>query len=233
MKKLTFASALILSVTLIVLGSGMAVAQQKLIPLPTAWMPEHETFFPWYAKEKGWDKEEGLDFSLPYFESGMAMLEALPAKKWFFGGIGGIPMIMGALRYNAYMIGIGNNESWANAVYVRPDSPVLKSKGAQKGFPNVYGKVEDVKGKTFLVTTVSSAHYAMGSYLSVFGLKDKDVVVKSMDQASIMAAFEKGIGDFAAIWAPYTYTAEAKGWKEAGNVDSCGRGIPQIGRAHV
>jgi NitT/TauT family transport system substrate-binding protein/sulfonate transport system substrate-binding protein len=228
MKKLTFASALILSVTLIVLGSGMAVAQQKLIPLPTAWMPEHETFFPWYAKEKGWDKEEGLDFSLPYFESGMAMLEALPAKKWFFGGIGGIPMIMGALRYNAYMIGIGNNESWANAVYVRPDSPVLKSKGAQKGFPNVYGKVEDVKGKTFLVTTVSSAHYAMGSYLSVFGLKDKDVVVKSMDQASIMAAFEKGIGDFAAIWAPYTYTAEAKGWKEAGNVDSCGRGIPLV-----
>jgi len=68
----------------------------------------------------------------------------------------------------------------------------------------------------------------MGSYLSVFGLADKDVVVKNMDQASIMAAFEKGIGDFACIWAPYTYTAEAKGWKEVGNVDSAGRGIPLV-----
>jgi len=228
MKRVTLAFVAILSVTLVMLASGNAAAQQKLTPLPTAWMPEHETFFPWYAKEMGWDKEEGLDLSLSYFESGMAMLEALPAKKWFFGGIGGIPMIMGALRYNAYMIGIGNNESWANSVYVRPDSPALKSKGVQQRNPKVYGTVEDVKGKTFLVTPVSSAHYAMGSYLSVFGLADKDVVVKNMDQASIMAAFEKGIGDFACIWAPYTYTAEAKGWKEVGNVDSAGRGIPLV-----
>jgi len=226
MKKLGFASVLILSVTLVILGSGMAVAQQKLIPLPTAWMPEHEVFLAWYAKERGWDKEEGLDMQLSYFESGMAMLEALPAKKWFFGGIGGIPQIMGALRYNAYMMGLGNNESWCNAVYVRPNNPVLKSKGVQKGYPKVYGKKEDIKGKNFLVTTVSSAHFAMGSYLNAFGLKDKDVVVKNMDQSSIMAAFESGVGDFACLWAPYTFTAEEKGWKEVANVDSCNAAIP-------
>jgi len=226
MKKLGFASVLILSVALVILGSGMAMAQQKLIELPSAWMPEHEVFFPWYAKEKGWDKEEGLDLKILYFESGMAQLEALPAKKWVLGSTGGVPHVMGALRYGASMIGLGNNESWCNAVYVRPDSPVTKSKGVQKGYPQVYGRVEDIKGKTFLVTTVSSAHYAMSSYLKVFGLGDKDVVVKHMDQASIMAAFEKGIGDFAALWAPYTFTAEEKGWKEAANVDSCNAAIP-------
>lgn len=201
-------------------------AQQKLITLPTAWMPEHEVFLAWYAKEKGWDKEEGLELKLLYFESGMAMLEALPAKQWVLGGIGGVPHIMGALRYGAYLIGLGNNESWCNAVYVRPNSPVLKTKGAVKGYPQIYGKAADLKGKQFLVTTVSSAHFAMGVYLNAFGLKDKDVVVKNMDQASIMAAFEKGIGDFACLWAPYTYTAEEKGWKEVANVDTCNAAIP-------
>ncbi len=204
----------------------LGLAQQKLITLPTAWMPEHEVFLAWYAKEKGWDKEEGLELKLLYFESGMAMLEALPAKQWVLGGIGGVPHIMGALRYGAYLIGLGNNESWCNAVYVRPDSPVLKTKGAVKGYPKIYGKAADLKGKQFLVTTVSSAHFAMGVYLNAFGLKDKDVVVKNMDQASIMAAFEKGIGDFACLWAPYTYTAEEKGWKEVANVDTCNAAIP-------
>lgn len=88
-----------------------SMAQQKFITLPTAWMPEHEVFLAWYAKEKGWDKEEGLELKLLYFESGMAMLEALPAKQWVLGGIGGVPHIMGALRYGAYLIGLGNNES--------------------------------------------------------------------------------------------------------------------------
>lgn len=226
MKKLALVSVLVFSVALLLSVSGVAVAQQKLIALPTAWMPEHEVFFAWYAKEKGWDKEEGLDMKLLYFESGMAMLEALPAKQWVLGGTGGVPHVLGALRYGAYMIGLGNNESLCNAVYVRPDSPVMKSKGVQKGYPKIYGKLEDLKGKDFLVTTVSSAHYAMGSYLNAFGLKDKDVVVKHMDQASIMAAFEKGIGGFACLWAPYTYTAEAKGWKEAANVDTCNAAIP-------
>lgn len=216
---------------LMVLALGLILAapvsaQQKLIELNTAWMPEHSAFFTWLAKDKGWDKEEGLDLKLLYFESGMAMLEALPAKKWVLGGIGGVPIVMGALRYGAYMIALANDESFCNAVYARPNSPAVKTAGAVKGYPKVLGKKEDVKGKTFLVTTVSSAHYAMSSYLRVFGFKDKDVVVKNMDQASIMAAFEKGIGDFACLWAPYTFTAEEKGWKEVGNVNTCGAAIP-------
>jgi ABC-type nitrate/sulfonate/bicarbonate transport system substrate-binding protein len=226
MKKVIFVGVLALAAVLIVTGAGPAFAADKLFKLPTCWMPEHELFFGWYAKEMGWDKEEGLDTELLYFESGMQELEALPAKQWVLGGIGGVPHVMGALRYDAYMVGLGNNESFLNAVFVRPDSPVAKVKGAVDGFPKVYGKAEDVKGKTFLVTTVSSAHYAMSTYLSVFGLKDKDVVVKQMDQASIMAAFKSGVGDFACLWAPYSYKAEEYGWVEAGNVDSCGAALP-------
>ncbi len=226
MKKTIIVGMLLSFVSLAILGAGSSLAAGDLFKLPTAWMPEHELFFAWYAKEKGWDKEEGLDMELIYFESGMQMLEALPAKQWVLGGTGGVPHVMGALRYGAPMIGLGNNESFLNVVFVRPDSPVAKVKGAVKGFPEILGKRDLVKGKTFLVTTVSSAHYAMSAYLGVFGLKDKDVVVKQMDQASIMAAFKSGIGDFACLWAPYSYKAEEYGWVQAGNVDTAGAALP-------
>lgn len=189
-------------------------------------MPEHETFFPWYAHKMGWDKEAGLDFNIIYFESGMQQLEALPAKQWDLGLTGGVPHVFGALRYDAYLLGIGNNESFANSVFVRPDSDMAKAKGAVKGYPAVYGTADQIKKKVFLVTTVSSAHYAMSSYLSIFGLKDSDVVVKQMDQASIMAAFQSGVGDFACLWAPYSYKAFENGWVEAANIDATKRALP-------
>jgi ABC-type nitrate/sulfonate/bicarbonate transport system substrate-binding protein len=224
MKKagLIFTTILVL---ILFVGFGTAVAKE-LFKLSTCWMPEHELFFPWYAKEKGWDKEEGLDLELLYFESGMSQMEALPAKQWVLGGTGGVPHVIGALRYNAQMIGLGNNESFLNTVFVRPNSPVVKTKGWNKQNPEAMGKPEDLKGKTFLVTTVSSAHFAMSTYLKVFGLKDSDVIVKQMDQASIMAAFESGIGDFACLWAPYSYKAEENGWIEVSNVDKAGAALP-------
>ncbi|MEW5722790.1 MAG: ABC transporter substrate-binding protein [Thermodesulfobacteriota bacterium] len=224
MKKLSLWFLVLALAATLNLASGPALAEE--IKLATCWMPEHELFFGWYAKEMGWDKEEGLETELLYFESGMQQLEALPAKQWVLGATGGVPHVMGALRYGANFIGLGNNESYLNAVFVRPDNPAAKAKGAVDGFPEVYGTADQVKGKTFLVTTVSSAHYAMASYLAVFGLKDSDVVVKQMDQASIMAAFEKGIGDFACLWAPYTYQAEANGWIEVANVNKAGRALP-------
>jgi ABC-type nitrate/sulfonate/bicarbonate transport system substrate-binding protein len=226
MKKIILISMMILALSVVFVGSGPAFAEQKLIKLSLSAMPEFETFFPWYAKQMGWDKEEGLDFNILYFESGMQELQALPAHQWQLGLCGGVPHIMGFLRYGTPLFGLGDNESFCNSVFARPNSPVVKTKGAVKGFPKVYGKASDIKGKTFLVTTVSSAHYAMITYLKVFGLSDKDVVIKQMDQASIIAAFKAGIGDFACLWAPYSYKAFDNGWTEVGNVDSCGAAIP-------
>lgn len=49
-----------------------------LVKVPTAWLDEHETFLMWYAKEKGWDKEAGLDIEMKLFNSGPDILNALP-----------------------------------------------------------------------------------------------------------------------------------------------------------
>ena len=144
--------------------AGMAFAE-KLTKVPTAWMDEHETFLIWYAKEKGWDKEAGLDIDIQYFGSGMDILNALPSGSWVFAGMGGVPAMMGNLRYGTSVIAIGNDESMTNSVLVRPDSPIAKVKGYNKDFPEVLGSPDTVKGKTFLTTTVSSAHYGLSSWL--------------------------------------------------------------------
>ena len=137
-------------------GTAGAAELQKV---PTAWMGAQETFPIWYAKQKGWDKEVGLDVELLYFSSGMDALSTLPAKTWVFGGMGAIPALMGALRHDTYVIANCNDEAMVNAVMVRPDSPIMQTKGYNKSYPNVYGTPESVKGKTVLCTTVSSAHF--------------------------------------------------------------------------
>ncbi|MFR3457819.1 MAG: ABC transporter substrate-binding protein [Bilophila wadsworthia] len=70
-----------------------------LTKVRTAWMDEFEAFPIWYAKEKGWDKEAGLDLEILYFTSGMAILNALPSGEWQYAAIGAVPAMMGALRY--------------------------------------------------------------------------------------------------------------------------------------
>ena len=144
-------------------GTAGAAELQKV---PTAWMGAQETFPIWYAKQKGWDKEVGLDVELLYFSSGMDALSTLPAKTWVFGGMGAIPALMGALRHDTYVIANCNDEAMVNAVMVRPDSPIMQTKGYNKSYPNVYGTPESVKGKTVLCTTVSSAHFALSSWLN-------------------------------------------------------------------
>lgn len=225
-KLLTKMVTCVFAVAFVLIGMTPAFAAKKLFKLTACQMPEFETFFPWYAHQKGWFKAAGIDFHMLYFNSGMAELQALPAGQWQVGEIGGVPHIYGALRYGALCVGLGDQEAWANAVFVRPNSPILKVKGWNKKYPNVYGSPSSVKGKTMLVTTISSAHYAMSSWLHVFGLKDKDVVIKNMDQSSIVAAFKAGIGNTACLWAPYIWTAINNGWKEVANVHDCHRGLP-------
>lgn len=209
---------------------GMACTSwaAELVRVPSAWMDEHETFLIWYAKEKGWDKEAGLDIEIKYFDSGVAILNALPSGEWVFAGMGAVPAMLGNLRYNTIIIGNGNDESMTNGVIVRKDSDIAKVKGWNKDFPDVLGSPETVKGKTFLVTTVSSAHYALSSWLSVFGLKDSDVVIKNMDQAQAVGAFENNIGDGTGLWAPHLFLAEQKGGVLAGDLKACKKGNPIV-----
>ncbi|NWF53683.1 MAG: PhnD/SsuA/transferrin family substrate-binding protein [Syntrophaceae bacterium] len=205
-----------------------AWGQQKLIPLRISHQPEFETFPTWLAMQEGLDKKAGLELKLVYFDSGMPQIEALPAKQWEIGATGGVPMMMAALRYGAYMIGMTHDDGFNNLVMVRADSPILKVKGKNPKFPEVYGSAELIKGKTVLTTTVSSGHYALSSWLKVFGLRDADVKIQNLEQGQAVAAFDSGKGDIVSLWAPFSMTGLAKGWKMVANGPQAGANIPLV-----
>ncbi|MFR4119384.1 MAG: ABC transporter substrate-binding protein [Bilophila wadsworthia] len=165
-----------------------AASAAPLTKIRTAWMDSYETFAMWYAKEKGWDKEAGLDIDILFFDSGMAILNALPAGEWQYSCLGGVPAMMGNLRYGTSVIGVGTDESACVAVLARPDNPVFKTKGLNPKHPGVFGSPEDVRGKTILCTTVSSAHFALTAWLDAVGVKPTEVTIKNMDQPQALAA---------------------------------------------
>ena len=206
--------------------SGAGAMAAELVKVPTAWLDRHETFLIWYAKEQGWDKEEGLDIDIQYFASGKEILEALPSKAWVFAGMGDVSAIRCNVQHGAKIIGIANDEATTSAVLVRANSPILKVKGWNKDYPEVYGDPETVRGKTFLTTGTTSSNYALSSWLKVLGLTDADVVIKKMDQTQALASFDNNLGDGVALWSPYVFTGLEKKWQVAATLEKCRMGNP-------
>ena len=89
------------------------------VPMKTAWLGEHETFAVWYAKQKGWDKEAGLDLTMLRFDSGKAIVEGVLAYDWAIAGCGAVPALTATLSERLDIIAVANDESAANALYVR------------------------------------------------------------------------------------------------------------------
>lgn len=211
-----------LCLMLLAAGAALPLHAATLIPLKTAWLGEHEAFPVWYAKQKGWDKEVGLDLAMLRFDSGKALVEGLAAYKWAIAGCGAVPALTAVLSDRLNIIATANDEAAANAIYVRADSPILTVRGANAAFPKVYGNAATVAGKTILCPKGTSAHYLLLSWLKTLGLSEKDVRVKYMEHTPTLGAFSGGLGDAAALWAPLTYGAEEKGFKAAATGADCG-----------
>lgn len=201
--------------------SGSAAFAKPLVPLRTAWLGEHETFLVWYAREKGWDKAEGLELELLPFESGKNIIDEMQSANWAIAGVGAMPALTASLSNRLYIVGIGNDESATNAIYTRPDSPILKMKGFNPNFPEVYGNPGSVRGKTFLCPKSTSAHYMLSRWLHTLGLSERDVVIKDMQPSEALKAFSEGTGDAIAVWAPQTFEAERAGLKSVAHSSDC------------
>ena len=68
----------------------------------------------------------------------------------------------------------------------------------------------------------------MATWLKSFGLEEKDVRVKYMSPTQALGAFTGGLGDVAALWAPLTYDADAKGLRPAALSSDCGVSQPVL-----
>lgn len=188
----------LLAFVLCLLPSHAKAAEQ----LQTAWIGEHEAFLVWYAKQKGWDKDAGLDIRMLRFGSGDKIVSRQGDYQWKIAGCGAVPTLMAASKGQFYVVGIGNDESDLNAIYVRPDSPILKAKGANPRYPDVYGSADTVRGKLILVPGKTSAHYLLSTWLHILGLKDEDVKIQNVLPGPAVDMFSKGFGDAVSIWLP-------------------------------
>ena len=160
----------------------------------------------------------GIDAKMQYFDSGMPMVQTVPANQLALMSNGSVPSLMSALRYDTPIVGISSNESRSNAVLARPGDPVFETKNEN----GTYGKAEDLKGKTILTTSVSTGSYTISKYLETLGLTDEDVTIKNLEQAQAIAAFESGEGDYISLWAPFLFNGTNKGWEMVADADQVG-----------
>lgn len=94
----------LLAFVLCLLPSHAKAAEQ----LQTAWIGEHEAFLVWYAKQKGWDKDAGLDIRMLRFGSGDKIVSRQGDYQWKIAGCGAVPTLMAASKGQFYVVGIGN-----------------------------------------------------------------------------------------------------------------------------
>ena len=133
MRYASVASMVVLLLMAVSASTGQAAG---LIDLKLSGQGEPSTYLVWDLIKKGWDKEAGLKMTQTYFDSGMAQVEALPSKQWVIGtSQGGVPSLVAALRYGTYTVAIGDEDSFTNAVLVRPDSPIAKATGPTRSTP--------------------------------------------------------------------------------------------------
>ncbi|MFR6518887.1 MAG: ABC transporter substrate-binding protein [Bilophila wadsworthia] len=196
--------------------------------LRTAWLGEHEAFLTWYAKEKGWDKEAGLDIIMLRFDSGKSLIENVRAYDWAIAGCGAVPAMQATMSDQVEVIAIANDESSANMILTRPDSPILAEKGFNPDFPNVFGTPESVKGKLILCPKKTSARYLLDKWLAALGLEEKDVKIEELEPTPALGAFKNGYGDILAVWSPFTREAETLGFKVAAHSQDCGATQPVL-----
>ena len=194
-------------------------------------MMEHEGFLMWYAKKQGFDKQVGVNIDLTILDTnGIDMMNRHRENpdSWNVTCVTSIPLIVGSNQMPLEIVGIANDESNTTGIYVKPDSEILKDKGWNEDYPDVYGSPESIKGKTFAVKNLTPGAYVLVKYLEIFDMDFSDIKVVDLGGKESIQTLEKGEVDGIAIWSPDTYLAESKGFKLASTADDIDAEIPMM-----
>lgn len=210
--------AFVVAVALAVPGWALASPSPTV---RTAWLAEHEAFAAWYAHERKWDAENGISLELVLFPTGKNLVDNMRGAGCVIGGCGGAAAVFGLLDKRAYVIGVASDETDANAVYVRPDSPLLAVRG-NPSYPDLCGDAAAMRGRTVLAPLGTSAHQLLYFWLERLGTSDAETIVIDTKPEEALKAFMGGMGDAVALWAPDTYRAEALGLRRAATGRGCG-----------
>ena len=182
------------------LAVGAAQAQPALAEIKVSYQPALYWALPFYvATEKNWWAEVGLKPVFSTFPAGVPQIAASASKSWDVGGTGGVPAVLGHVRFGIKTIGVSNDESAGNALLARKDMADKFAKDPKS-----------MKGQTIVLTANSTGDYAVQSCLKKYGLSKADVTIKNMGQAEIISAMSSNNADLGGLWAPNIYTLEEK-----------------------
>jgi ABC-type nitrate/sulfonate/bicarbonate transport system substrate-binding protein len=182
------------------LAAGGAAQAQQLTEIKVSYQPALYWALPFHvATEKGWWAEVGLKPVFSTFPAGVPQIAAAASKSWDVGGTGGVPAVLGHVRFGIKTIGVSNDESAGNAL--------LASKATADKFAK---DPASIKGQTIVLTANSTGDYAVQSCLKKWGMAKSDVTIKNMGQAEIISAMSSGNADLGGLWAPNIYTLEEK-----------------------
>jgi ABC-type nitrate/sulfonate/bicarbonate transport system substrate-binding protein len=184
----------------IALTAGAAVQAQPLAEIKVSYQPALYWALPFHiATEKGWWAELGLKPVFSTFPAGVPQIAASASKSWDVGGTGGVPAVLGHVRFGLKTIGVTNDESAGNALLARKDVADKFAKDPAS-----------IKGQTIVLTSNSTGDYAVQSCLKKWGIAKADVTIKNMGQAEIISAMSSNNADLGGLWAPNIYTLEEK-----------------------
>ncbi|MBE6421966.1 ABC transporter substrate-binding protein [Succinivibrio dextrinosolvens] len=192
---------------------------------------EHEGFLMWYAVKNGFDKKVGVNIDLTILDSnGIEIMNRHreDPSNWNVTCVTSIPLVVGTNQMPLEIVGIANDESNTTGIYTKSDSDLLKVKGWNEDYPDVYGSPETIKGKTFAIKTLTSGAYMLVKYLEIFNLDFSDIKIVDLAGKESIKALERGDVDAVAIWSPDTYHAESKGFKLVSTADDVDAEIPMM-----
>ena len=232
MKKLTaILLALVMLFSLCACGSQPApAAQEKQEPAPGAAAAEPVTIrvaglnqqlsLPlYYIHEQGWDVENGFNLELSVFAQGSGINEALGSGLVDVFTIGAAG-ISSCCVYDAVYLYSHEDSGAGQNFMVRADSDVAQVKGELAEFPEVYGSVETLKDKEFLLPMGTAAQILVDVYLQQFGLTEDDVNLINMNDDAAYQAFVSGEADFAKTSYPTADKYDAQKYVVACGMDS-------------
>lgn len=219
---------IVFCVVLLIFGLPQVMAFD-LPRIKVTMLMEHEGFLMWYAKKQGFDRKVGVDIDLTILDTnGIEIMNRHRENPsdWDVTCVTSIPLIVGSNQMPLEIVGIANDEANTTGVYVRPDSDILKVKGWNEDYPDVYGSPETIKGKTFAIKTLTSGAFMLVKYLEIFNLDFTDIKIVDLAGKDSILALEKGEVDGIGIWSPDTYLAEKKDLKQVTTADDVGVEIP-------
>lgn len=215
-------------VGLICVSATLSTAFAK--PMRVTMMLEHEGFLLWYAMQQGWDQELGLELSLNIKNlSGADILNITKdAKNWDVAAIGAVPLAICSKNLPITAFAIANDESQSTEIFVKSDSSILKKRGYNHNYPNIYGSPESVRGKTFFIRENTSSFYTLMTWVKIIGLNFKEINFKNVAIADMVQDFSQSNAEGLVAWSPITYDAIRNGYAHVASADDLHLFLPVV-----